>query len=291
MNYSVLYRGPLASCNYGCTYCPFAKRVDSAAMLARDRAGLLSFERWITGQTLHQWQILFTPWGEALVRSWYRDTITRLAKLDHLESVAVQTNLSCGVRWLRECDAHKLALWVTYHPTEAKLNTFVHKVKQVRDAGVRLSVGMVAAPEFFDDIARLREALPAEIYLWINPQKPRKRPYTDREIDFLAAIDPHFKATSTAQRTFGLPCRTGSSSFTVDGEGAMRRCHFVEKVIGNINDADWESGLIPRPCPNRTCHCFLGLAHFEPLYLDAIYGETLLARIPNGNPAATNHAQ
>ena len=25
MNLSILYRGPLSSCNYGCEYCPFAK--------------------------------------------------------------------------------------------------------------------------------------------------------------------------------------------------------------------------------------------------------------------------
>ena len=33
MNFSILYRGPLASCNYDCPYCPFAKRRDSRAQL------------------------------------------------------------------------------------------------------------------------------------------------------------------------------------------------------------------------------------------------------------------
>lgn len=280
MNYSVLYRGQLASCNYGCTYCPFAKRVDSAAMLAKDRAGLENFERWISAETTHRWRVLFTPWGEALVRSWYRHAICRLSKLEHLESVAVQTNLSCSLSWLNDCDRTKVALWATYHPTETRLDQFVRKVRRVRDAGVRLSVGMVAVPEFFAEIARLREALPSEIYLWINPQKPRQRPYTDHEVDFLTSIDPHYPITSRQQRTIGLPCRTGATSFTVDGVGAMRRCHFVDELIGNINDTQWESSLQPRPCPNRSCHCFLGLAHFEPLQLDAIYGETLLERIP-----------
>lgn len=280
MNYSVLYRGPLASCNYGCNYCPFAKRVDSKAMLAKDRAGLLRFENWLATASQHRWQILFTPWGEALVRPWYRETISRLSQLKHLESVAVQTNLSCGLTWLKDCDTSKVALWATYHPTEAKLDQFVRQVQRVRNAGAQLSVGMVAVPEFFDQIAELRQALPADVYLWINPQKPRQRPYTDREIHFLTTIDPYFTATSSAQRTFGLPCRTGSSSFTVDGEGMMRRCHFVDEVIGNINEPDWDSRLTPRLCPNRSCHCFLGLAHFEPLQLDAIYGTSLLARIP-----------
>ena len=37
MNLSILYRGPLSSCNYACAYCPFAKRTETAAELAHDR--------------------------------------------------------------------------------------------------------------------------------------------------------------------------------------------------------------------------------------------------------------
>ena len=41
MNLSILYRGPLASCNYDCPYCPFAKRRDDPAALRADRVGPL----------------------------------------------------------------------------------------------------------------------------------------------------------------------------------------------------------------------------------------------------------
>ena len=40
MHYMVLYRGPLSSCNYGCVYCPFAKKNEAYAELAGDRAAL-----------------------------------------------------------------------------------------------------------------------------------------------------------------------------------------------------------------------------------------------------------
>ena len=33
LNLSILYRGPLSSCNYDCAYCPFAKQSDSAEEL------------------------------------------------------------------------------------------------------------------------------------------------------------------------------------------------------------------------------------------------------------------
>ncbi|MEU8270103.1 hypothetical protein AB0B89_23465, partial [Sphaerisporangium sp. NPDC049002] len=43
---SILYRGPLASCDYDCPYCPFAKRRDSPARLREDRAALERFTGW-----------------------------------------------------------------------------------------------------------------------------------------------------------------------------------------------------------------------------------------------------
>ena len=40
MKLSILYRGPLSSCNYACDYCPFAKRKESYAQLEVDRRAL-----------------------------------------------------------------------------------------------------------------------------------------------------------------------------------------------------------------------------------------------------------
>lgn len=44
------YRGSLSSCNYDCPYCPFGKTKDSASTLAKDRAGLETFVRWVAEQ-------------------------------------------------------------------------------------------------------------------------------------------------------------------------------------------------------------------------------------------------
>ena len=49
MNLSILYRGPLSSCNYACDYCPFAKRSETPAELAHDRACLERFAGWVGG--------------------------------------------------------------------------------------------------------------------------------------------------------------------------------------------------------------------------------------------------
>src|SRR5439155_13329710 len=47
---SLLYRGPLSSCNYDCGYCPFAKRRETAAELARDRTALGRFVDWVAAR-------------------------------------------------------------------------------------------------------------------------------------------------------------------------------------------------------------------------------------------------
>ena len=92
LDLSILYRGPLASCNYDCPYCPFAKRRDDPAALRADRAALDRFVDWAErnpdGDRI---SVLFTPWGEALTRSWYRRALLRLAGLAQVQRVAIQT--------------------------------------------------------------------------------------------------------------------------------------------------------------------------------------------------------
>ena len=115
LDLTILYRGTLSSCNYNCPYCPFAKHWESPAELAADRRGLARFVEWV-GQRDDRLALFFTPWGEALVRQWYRAAVVQLSRLPQVTKVAVQTNLSCSLDWLREADVAKLhaaGLWAT----------------------------------------------------------------------------------------------------------------------------------------------------------------------------------
>ncbi|MES2788877.1 MAG: STM4011 family radical SAM protein [Planctomycetota bacterium] len=280
MKLSVLYRGPLSSCNYACAYCPFSKRRDTPRQLERDHAALARFSEWMTLQTHHEWKILFTPWGEALVRSWYRRTLAEFSHLPQVGSVTIQTNLSCGLDWLAQCRTDRLSLWATYHPTETTTEAFVRRVNLVAEQGVRISVGTVGVPEMLDEISNLREQLPRDVYLWINALQPRPRPYTEEEIGRFQAIDPQFLLTARRQPSLGKQCQTGEMSFTVDGRGDMRRCHFVDDIIGNCYEPNWEQALRPRTCPNRFCDCFLGKSQLLADKLAPFFGSTALERLP-----------
>lgn len=280
MHLSMLYRGPLASCDYDCAYCPFAKRRDSTEQLRADRAALQRFTGWITENTADEYSVLFTPWGEGLVRSWYRDAMVGLSRLPHVRRVAIQTNLSCRLSWVADCDLDTVAFWVTYHPTQVTRERFLAKCAELTGIGARFSVGIVGVPEHLADARALREALPDSVYLWVNAAEGHE--YTDDQAAEWQAIDPLFHYSRRPHVSGGLPCRTGDTVISVLGDGTVRRCHFVPQTIGNLYDGSFRAALRPRLCPLSTCDCHIGYVHLEPTGLYDVFAGGVLERVPAG---------
>lgn len=279
MNLTILYRGPLSSCNYACPYCPFAKHTETDAEHAADADALERFLNWVEVQNgSHTLSLFFTPWGEALVRRRYQKAIIRLTNLPHVQKVAIQTNLSCRLDWTQECDRDKLGLWATFHPGEVARATFAEKCREATNRGVRYSVGVVGMKEHQDEIAALRQELPHDIYLWVNAYKRVVDYYSDNDVAFLTAIDPLFPLNNVRHPSLGRACLTGETVFSVDGDGTMRRCHFVKAPIGNLYTLDWQTALHPRPCTNETCGCHIGYVHMPDLGLYEAFGDGLLER-------------
>ncbi|MFG2003152.1 STM4011 family radical SAM protein [Spirillospora sp. NPDC048911] len=275
---TILYRGPLASCDYDCPYCPFAKRRDTPEQLRADRAALERFAGWVSAQA-HPVSVLFTPWGEGLVRSWYRRALVELSHLPHVERVAIQTNLSHRVDWTAEADTSTLALWTTYHPGQVPYERFLAKCRDLNARGIRFSVGVVGQPEHLAAARRLRADLPPGTYVWVNAAEGRT--YTDAEAASWTAIDPLFSFSRHPHASLGQACRTGDTVISVDGEGTVRRCHFVPAVLGNLYDGSFRTALKPRPCPLDVCDCHIGYVHLEPLGLYDVFAGGVLERIPH----------
>lgn len=276
----ILYRGPLASCNYDCAYCPFAKRVDAAAELARDRSALERFVAWVARPQGRQIGVLFTPWGEALVRRWYQDALAELTNLPHVARAAIQTNLSCPLDWVSRCDAARLALWATYHPGEVTRARFLERCRELDQRGVRYSVGIVGLKQHIAEIEAMRAALPATVYLWVNAYKDRAEYYEADDVRRLTEIDPLFPINNVRHPSRGHACRAGHTVISVDGDGTVRRCHFIKEPLGNLYEPNWEAALKPRDCTNATCGCHIGYVHMPELGLDAIFGAGILERVP-----------
>ncbi|HSH77894.1 MAG TPA: STM4011 family radical SAM protein [Herpetosiphonaceae bacterium] len=280
MNLSILYRGPLSSCNYTCPYCPFAKHAETRTEHDTDARALARFLDWVERRDTDQISVFFTPWGEALIRKRYQQALARLTNLPHVEKAAIQTNLSCPLDWIDRCDTRRLGLWATFHPGEVPQARFLARCLELDRRGVRFSVGVVGLKEHAEAIEALRRELPRHIYLWINAYKRVPDYYTPLEIEQLTAIDPLFPINNRRHPSLGRDCRCGSSVISVDGDGTIRRCHFVRTPIGNIYEPGFEQLLEPRPCPNTACGCHIGYVHMQELALYDVFGQGVLERIP-----------
>ena len=277
---SVLYRGPLASCNYGCFYCPFAKREASQAELHRDEMALQHFCKWVARQESGQLSIFFTPAGEALTFPWYREAMVELGALPHVNKVVAQTNLSCDLDWIARADAAKTRLWCTFHPNQTSLAAFRGQCERLRRYGIGFSAGCVGLKEHIPHIRQLRDTLPADCYVWVNAFKEKSDYYDTATLDILTLIDPFFPINNKHHPSLGRACQCGSTVFAVDGDGNIRRCHFVPQILGNIRETQLDHCRAERTCPNLTCGCHIGYVHLDHLQLGSLFGDGLLERIP-----------
>ncbi|EPX58485.1 hypothetical protein D187_003957 [Cystobacter fuscus DSM 2262] len=280
MKLTVLYRGPLSSCNFGCEYCPFGKWKQDDAELAEDRAGVERFVGWVESRP-YPVSVFFTPWGEGLIRPWYQEALVRLTNLPHVERAAIQTNLSCTLEWVERCQPEKLGIWATFHPEWMKRRRFVAQCERLSALGVRYSAGMVGFRRFAEEAEALRRELPSDVYLWINAVKDGKEErYTPEDVERFSRVDPLFPLNNTHHPSLGKACRTGESVISVDGAGSARRCHFVREFLGNIYEPGFEQALRPRPCAKATCGCHIGYVHLDYLEMDRVFGSGILERVP-----------
>jgi MoaA/NifB/PqqE/SkfB family radical SAM enzyme len=118
----------------------------------------------------------------------------------------------------------------------------------------------------------------------VNAFKREPNYYTPENIEELLSVDPYFEWNLGEYQSFGKPCLAGETSFTVDGSGNVRRCHFIKQVIGNIYDSSFKRCLNARVCAAATCGCYIGYIHRPDLRLGELYGDGLLERIPSAWP-------
>lgn len=282
MSVKITYRGSLSSCNYECTYCPFAKTINNSKQLKQDENELLRFIEWIESQEgKHSFEILFTPWGEGLVRKWYRDGLVKLSHMNHVKKVVIQTNLSTIPTWTESANRESLALWTTFHPTETTIEKFLSNINVLNKSMIPHSVGIVGTKENKTYAQLLRSKLPSHTYLWVNAYKDEENYYPTEDIDFFTKIDPLFSINNTNYPSLNRECSAGIHSISVNGDGIVTKCHFVKNSIGNIYEDNLHTILSDkRLCPNSFCNCYIGYIHLPSLALADTYGDKLLERIP-----------
>lgn len=296
---TICYRGSLKSCNYRCSYCPFSKHRASVQELEKDRQNFGRFCESIADRAAEFdiGAVFVVPYGEASIHRWYWEGLGRLAGLDSLERVGLQTNLSFSVEEClaifdlysgdanrengresdRESDKEtsekivrgisgaarrKLRIWATFHPEMTDIEKFADKCHRLADSGVNLCVGAVGAPQNIPLFGRLRERLSPDLYLWINKMDGLGRAYTEEEKRAFLELDPFFGLECGSPAADAAMC---SDRCFVEADGRIRACN-----IGRIKEGNWyqsEQKEIFRPlCGKKRCSCYLaygGRADFE----------------------------
>ena len=296
---TICYRGSLKSCNYRCSYCPFSKHRASVQELEKDRQNFGRFCESIADRAAEFdiGAVFVVPYGEASIHRWYWEGLGRLAGLDSLERVGLQTNLSFSVEEClaifdlysgdanrengresdRESDKEtsekivrgisgaarrKLRIWATFHPEMTDIEKFADKCHRLADSGVNLCVGAVGAPQNIPLLGRLRERLSPDLYLWINKMDGLGRAYTEEEKRAFLELDPFFGLECGSPAADAAMC---SDRCFVEADGRIRACN-----IGRIKEGNWyqsEQKEIFRPlCGKKRCSCYLaygGRADFE----------------------------
>ena len=282
MSLKVIYRGYLSECKYSCDYCPFSKTVATLSEQQKDREALALFVAWVekTSRPDRPFEMLITPLGEALTRSWYREAIIKLSKFSSVEKIAIQTNLSSDTKWFTNCNLQTTAVWATFHPDFTTVDSFARKCNELYQQGIRFSAGAVGVKKHFTHIQELRKKLPASVYLWINAYKHQPNYYNESDLKFLEEIDPLFRDNLHYYKSLGQNCQAGSSVISIEGNGDLYRCHFIKEKRGNIFHDSIDSLLKKEPCTNDTCHCHIGYIYLDYLQLSAVYRTGMLERIP-----------
>ncbi len=331
----ILYRGTLKSCNYHCSYCPFAKRPMGKRELEQDktrwetfigtylaatdshyRMDAASHESETTEFAAHTaaplqaaactpevshvpgHALMVVPYGEALIHSWYWKGLGQLSALPHIDAAGAQTNLSFSIRPSLDIyeqaggDLAKLRLWATFHPEMITAEAFAGACRELLMAGVSLCAGAVGAPENLAQIRTLRQALPAEIYLWINRMDGMNREYTREEINAFLDIDPYFLRELVPVPAEPARCQ---KRLFVEGNGQARLCNISQIVAGQT----WETALLSghsshcqdtfppdhsfpenRLCRKKFCSCYLAYGGRDDFMNQILFGPYPLFRIP-----------
>ena len=272
MDLTILYRGPLASCNYDCPYCPFAKRRDSPGQLRADRAALERFTAWVrrNPDRRPRSSVLFTPWGEGLIRSWYREALVGSPTCRTSERVAIQTNLAgrTGVAG-RGATRRAVALWCTYHPGQAPHDRLPRPVpRAARRWACASRVGVVGLPEHLDEARRLR-ARAARRGLPVGQRGRGAHAMTPtQEADVDGARPALRLQRAPARARPGTSAGPASRSSRCDGDGTVRRCHFVPADWATSTTAPTAPALRPAALPaSPSCDCHIGYVHLKTLPL------------------------
>jgi len=288
----IIYRSRLEWCNFTCEYCYWHNKGDSIKLnkqeAADDKIMLHKIIDRLQEKSDFEFEFFFTPAAEVIALPYYRQAMQKLIQLENCRVVTAQTNLSWNVKsFLEKIDQnlkHKIRFWATFHPTEmdeSKQEKWIEKVRHLKNEGIKFSVGAVGIKKNIPSIQKMKLVLDdLGIFFWVNAYKRYEGYYNVEEIEALESVDPFFKRNNQFILHKNKPCSAGKSSFYLTDTGDIRRCNWVDDIIGNIYDDNFQPFTENNLCEAARCQCYVGHMMIPSEKYEEVYGDFRCSRIP-----------
>lgn len=273
----IYFRGRIDFCNYTCSYCPFAKNKASDILLKREELELEELYKYISSSE-DDIRLFIAPYGEAMIHSLYHDYILKIAALDNVSAIGVQSNLSFDIdsfiSKFGSSDAmlKKFNIWASFHPEMLSAEKFAYKINKL-STYIDVCAGTVADLDNEFLLRKLRGLINPDIYLWLNAYDKKRALFTKDKIKNLLEIDPLFKyefKTFRQQVYKDMPdklCHSYDNAYI--NKGISNNC-FFKKTVYKGDD-----------CYNhKICDCYLGYSNFREPKFYKFFDDNYIFRKP-----------
>ncbi len=266
-------------CNYKCKFCsgPKTKKLSRRGRTREDVSKIIEFFQ----ETDKTWLLGFSG-GEPSIHPFFAELVTEIQKRHYLYFF---TNLSFDVqKFMKLARPERVQYMKTSLHPEADIDVFMEKYELLLKNDYNPILIMVSAPDTFDRIERVaaicrQKQYPFTLSTMEGPYNDQNYPqdYTDQETAF---IEKHlrepgnlvrlFSKTAGGANTYGMRCRAGRASFSLDLEsGDFRTCESVGKLHGNIYEGTFQASPEDILCPAiNGC-----VGYDRHMYLPEAYGQ------------------
>ncbi|HAZ08914.1 MAG TPA: hypothetical protein DCZ01_10425 [Elusimicrobia bacterium] len=255
-------------CNYRCPYCFFLPSwaVNEAEMSRRHLS--CSREDW-----LDFWRRCFDQLGSFRIEIAggepfsHPDLLPLVREISRRHTIRLVTNLSVDVREiLTELDPARVAFSVSFHPSQARFEKLLEKLRLLKQAKFEVVVSIVAYPPYLRGLEGWMAVLEREgLRCFLNPFQGS---FEDREYPLSYTVEdslvlrqntfpeePEIRMRQASPR--GLLCAAGSSYFRIWPDGAIHRCCAATELglrpLGHIHDRIIPVSPEAAACPADRC--------------------------------------
>jgi len=256
------------ACDYRCPYCFFLPSWTTHAAQTNGRHLGCSREDWLAF-----WDRCFEQLGPFRIEIaggepfCHPDLVFLVREISRRHRILLVTNLSVDTREiLAEFDPARVAFSVSFHPSHARGEELLAKLRGLQQAGFETAASIVAYPPHFSRLAGWLAAFAdAGLRCGLNPFQGsfagREYPqaYTAEESAFLRRGSPPdaMSLRLRQERPRGRLCSAGSRYFRLWPDGSIHRCCAATELglppLGHIRDRVVPVTAAAAPCPADRC--------------------------------------